>query len=586
MTTVSKGNRMLKVSAVPSRSRPIFVSGLLLAVVLTITGSRPSLAAENAAQPPNVLLICIDDLKPLLGSYGDATAKTPHLDSFAKRSVLFEAAYCNQAVCSPSRNTLMTGLRPQTLGIYDLATHFRVGAPDAVTVAQHFRDNGYETHGLGKILHTGHGNTDDATSWSVPHWNPKVAQYQLKESQAGKRASKNGPRGTATESADVTDDAYADGQIANEAVQRIDAAAKADGKPFFIAVGFLKPHLPFVAPKTYWDLYDPATLPMPQVTEPPKDAPSYAPQFGGELRQYSDMPLSGPISSADTRHLIHGYYAATSYTDAQIEKVLKALDESGAADNTVIVVWGDHGWHLGDHGMWCKHTNYEQAARIPVLVAAPGCAAGHKTNSLIETVDIYPTLCELAHLPVREGLDGISFASILKNPSATTRNSVIHVYPRGSRLGRAIRTERYRMVEWKAPEDSADTAEFELYDYQTDPLETVNIAASQPAVLKDMQAILATHPQPRPQQKAEQTDNGSKKKSTETTTKKKPLDRVAMFRKRDKDNDGVLSPEEFLSGQPDPEEAPKRFPRFDKDGDGVLNETEFVTSGKQSEENP
>ncbi|HQX53923.1 MAG TPA: sulfatase-like hydrolase/transferase [Planctomycetaceae bacterium] len=586
MTTVSKGNRMLKVSAVPGRSRSIFVSCLLLAAFFTITGGRPSPAAENAAQAPNVLLICIDDLKPVLGCYGDATAKTPHLDAFAKRSVLFEAAYCNQAVCSPARNTLMTGLRPQTLGIYDLGTHFRVGAPDAVTVAQYFRDNGYETHGLGKILHTGHGNTDDAASWSVPHWNPKAAQYQLKESQADKLASKNGPRGTATESADVDDDAYGDGQIANEAVRRIDAAAKADAKPFFIAVGFLKPHLPFVAPKTYWDLYDPATLPMPQVTEPPKDAPSYAPQFGGELRQYSDMPLSGPISSADTRHLIHGYYAATSYTDAQIGKVLKALDESGAAKNTIIVVWGDHGWHLGDHGMWCKHTNYEQAARIPVLVAAPGCAAGQKTNSLIETVDIYPTLCELAHLPVREGLDGISFASILKNPSATTRDSVIHVYPRGSRLGRAIRTERYRMVEWKAPGDSADSAEFELYDYQADPLETENIAASQLDVLKDMQAILATHPQPRPQQKTEQTENGSKKKSTGTKGEKKPLDRVALFRKRDKDNDGVLSPEEFLSGQPDPEEAPKRFPRFDKNGDGVLNETEFVTSGKKSEGNP
>ena len=558
-------------------------------VVVSLLGLVPTVATAGSTQPtrPNVLLICIDDLKPVLGCYGDATAKTPNIDSLAERGVLFEAAYCNQAVCSPSRNALMTGLRPQTLGIYDLDTHFRFGAPDAVTVAEHFRQNGYHTQAMGKILHTGHGNKEDEASWMTPHWRPKASQYHLQSSTASKRDNRNGPRGTATESADVPDNAYADGMIAEEAASRIQNAANAD-QPFFIAVGFLKPHLPFVAPSKYWDLYDPATLPMPQVTEAPKGAPSYAPQYGGELRQYSDMPTKGDISPEDTRKLIHGYYAATSYTDAQIGKVMTALDQSGVSDNTIIVLWGDHGWHLGDHSMWCKHTNYEQATRIPVIVVAPECASGLKTASLIETVDIYPTLCELAGVPKRENLDGISFVRVLKSPDVRARESVIHVYPRGGRLGRAIRTDRYRMVEWKVPGANPLVADYELYDYQTDPLETVNIVDQQPQVLFGLKAILAKHPEARPQISVKAfTESKPKTDGSSSETKRsKSQNRIAMFRKRDKDNDGKLSRAEFLANQPDPDEAPARFPGFDKNGDGFLSQVEFVTSGKQTDDKP
>ncbi|MEZ6039578.1 MAG: sulfatase-like hydrolase/transferase [Planctomycetaceae bacterium] len=564
------------------------VDKLYRMAVISLVALLPTVvAAESRPTPrPNVLLICIDDLKPVLGCYGDGTAKTPNIDRLAARGVVFEAAYCNQAVCSPSRNALMTGLRPQTLGIYDLDTHFRFGAPDAVTVAEYFRKNGYHTQAMGKILHTGHGNKEDEASWTTPHWRPRASQYQLQSSTASKRDNKNGPRGTATESADVPDNAYADGMIADEAVSRIAKAAKAD-EPFFIAVGFLKPHLPFVAPEKYWDLYDPASLPMPQVTEAPRGAPSYAAQYGGELRQYSDMPTKGDISPEDTRKLIHGYYAATSYTDAQIGKVMAALDQAGVSDNTIIVMWGDHGWHLGDHSMWCKHTNYEQATRIPVIVAAPGGVSGAKTSSLIETVDIYPTLCELAGLPPREGLDGISFAQVLKSPTIRTRDSVIHVYPRGGRLGRAIRTDHYRMVEWKKPGDDNTTAEYELYDYQSDALETMNLAGNKPEVLASLKVILAQHPEARPQVSGKATQEkptSDRKKSADASTKnRKPLDRVAMFKKRDKDNDGRLSREEFLANQPDPDEAPARFPRFDKNGDGTLSQIEFVSSGKQTD---
>lgn len=548
---------------------------VFISLALQLIGHADVCSASEPVRRTNILLICVDDLKPVLGCYGDKIAKTPNIDRLAGQGVVFESAYCNQAVCSPSRNALLTSLRPQTLGIYDLATNFRRSRPDAVTVAQHFQQHGFITQALGKVFHVGHGNAEDEVSWTLPHWRPKAAQYQLAASQESKRTSNNGPRGTATESADVTDDVYGDGQIAIEAAARITAAAENKDQPFFIACGFLKPHLPFVAPKKYWDLYDPKTLPMPQVTDVPENAPSYAPQFGGELRQYSDMPREGAISEEDTRRLIHGYYAATSYTDAQIGKVLDALETSGVRNNTIVVLWGDHGWHLGDHGMWCKHTNYEQATRIPLIISSPGCAAGQKSRALIETVDVYPTLCELAGLPARDGLDGLSAAATLKSPDVHTRESVIHVYPRGERLGRAIRTNRFRMVEWKIPGADASEAEYELYDYEKDTLETANIAAQHPETLEKLKSLLAEHPEAIPQISAQKAPAAAKSGKSQ--------DRVAMFRKRDQNKDGALSLEEFLAGQPDPDEAPKRFPRFDKNQDGSLNETEFVTSGQRSE---
>ncbi len=459
------------------------------------------LQAETTS--PNVLLICVDDLKPAIGCFGDPIAITPNIDRLATRGVRFDMAYCNQAVCSPSRNSLMTGLRPQTIGVYDLPTHFRLAVPDAVTLSQYFKDHGYHAAGLGKIFHTGHGNKDDQLSWSVPSWRPKAPSYVDKQNLAAIRPDAKGKRrGPATESADVPDETYADGLIAGEAMRRLESFKEEPRKPFFLAVGFLKPHLPFVAPQRYWDLYQPAALPMPEIRSAPKDAPSYAKTSGGELRNYSDMPSKGAIDESTTRHLIHGYYAATSYADAQIGKVLAALDRLGLADNTIVALWGDHGWHLGDHGMWCKHTNYEQAARIPVVVAPPGSTRGFASTAMIETVDLYPTLCELAGLPIPDTIDGRSFANVIRQSSASARDYVTHVYPRGNRLGRAIRNPRYRMVEWKVPGESPDTAEIELYDYQNDPLETKNIASESPAVVAEMRAELAMQPEAKKQWKS------------------------------------------------------------------------------------
>ncbi|MHB8955510.1 MAG: sulfatase-like hydrolase/transferase [Pirellulaceae bacterium] len=561
----------------------------LVAILLLAPRTALSAAVETRSAQPNVLLICVDDLKPLLGCYGDTTVKSPNIDRLAARSVLFERAYCNQAVCAPSRNALLTGRRPQTLGIYDLGTNFRLSRADAVSLPQLFRQQGWRAEGLGKIFHVGHGNHEDPVSWSVPHWQANVVAYALPESKAkqqltreealfANQSAKNLPRGAAYESAEVPDNAYPDGALADEVIRRLQAAQQTPAEPFFLAVGFVKPHLPFVAPKKYWDLYEQTAFQLAEIRTPPVGAPSYAPQFGGELRQYAGVPEQGPLDDDLQRTLIHGYHAATSYVDAQLGRVLDELDRLDLARDTIIVLWGDHGWHLGDHGIWCKHTNYEQAARIPLLVAAPGIAVGSRSASLVETVDIYPTLCELAGVPGPSDLDGRSFAATLRDVSLPARDHVIHVYPRtapgkGPVLGRAIRTDRYRFVEWKKIGDPAENAELELYDYQSDPLETRNLAGQLPQIVTQMRTMLARHPEAKPQVTSTTAAEPT------ATPRKRARDRNALFNSKDKNQDGQLTRDEFLANQPDPANAPARFVRFDTDRDGILSRDEFVTAG-------
>ncbi len=471
-------------------------------LALVCSGAARFADAQPTRSPdrPNVLMICVDDLKPTIGCFGDAVAVTPHLDRLAGRGVRFDAAYCNQAVCAPSRNSLMTGLRPQTIGVYDLGTHFRSAAPDVVTLGGHFIAAGYHARSLGKIFHTGHGNYDDVPSWSQESWRPKAPRYvnevSLNQIKPDSRGRKLGP---ATEAADVDDETYGDGMIARRAARDLEKLSQTAEQPFFLAVGFFKPHLPFVAPQKYWDLYDPQSLPMPTVTRPPAGAPDYAPTNFGELRSYSDMPAMRDLNAAEIRRLIHGYYAATSYTDAQIGHVLDKLDELQLTDKTIVVLWGDHGWHLGDHGMWCKHTNYEQAARIPLIVAAPDADAGRGSDALVETVDLFPTLADLAGIASPGRVDGKSFAATVRDAKAPARPYITHVYPRGRRLGRAIRDDRYRMVQWKEFGVDEGPVDIELYDYETDPLETENIAADRPDVVERMLGYLAEQPEPKPQ---------------------------------------------------------------------------------------
>lgn len=477
-----------------------------------------AVTSAAGAASPNVLLICIDDMKPLTHSYGDAFAQTPQIDRLAARGVQFDRAYCNQAVCGPSRYNLMLGSRSTSTGIYNFGRDFRTSYPQAVTLPQFFKQHGYTAAAIGKVYHVGHGSYDDAASWSVPSIKDKVIEYLLPESTSGGKLTREEhyfgniktvtphfqlSRGSAWECVDVPDDAYADGRVATEAVRRL-AEYRLTGEKFFLAVGFARPHLPFTAPQKYWDLYDPAKLPLAANPNPPRGAPAYALKQIGELNQYAQIPEKPPVDAALQRRLIHGYYAGVSYVDAQIGRVLAELERSGLAQNTIVVLWGDNGFSFGTHGDWTKHSNYEEANRIPVIFAGPGVASGARTPAMFETVDIYPTLAALAGLPAPQGpqpIDGASQAAALTDPThARVKEFVYHAFPRarpgkgGEWLGRAIRTERYRYVEWRPFGRGGEKPEIELYDYTADPLESENVASKNPDLCAKFQQVLDQQP--------------------------------------------------------------------------------------------
>ena len=471
----------------------------------------------HAADRPNILFIAVDDLRPEFGAYGANYVKSPNLDRIAKEGITFNRAYCQQAVCSPTRSSLLTGTRPDTTKVWDLVTHFRDALPDVVTLPQHFKNNGYFVQGMGKIYH---GSLDDPQSWSVPWGTPKAETYALPENvtlnerryavdrvkddasatkgkgkgkgaKTAKAAGVTVPdsmpatkniRGPAFEGAEVPDNTFQDGKVAELAVSTLrDISQKKE--PFFLAVGFIKPHLPFIAPKKYWDLYDPAKIQLATNPFRPKDAPEYAILPGGELRNYHGIP-EGHVPDDLARQLKHGYYAAISYMDAQVGKVLAELDRLDLRKNTIVILWGDHGWKLGEHDAWCKHSNSENDTNTALLLSVPGMKnAGVKTNSLVEFVDIYPTLADLAGLSLPKHLEGVSFKPVLDDPSRPWKSAAFSQYPRsagkseiGQLMGYAMRTERYRFVVWVARDDHAKVDAIELYDHTLDPQENTNIA--------------------------------------------------------------------------------------------------------------
>jgi arylsulfatase A-like enzyme len=450
------------------------VSNLVSRRGLLAAALSPLARSLAAPTKPNVLFFAIDDLRPELGCYGHKTIKSPNIDRLAARGMTFERAYCQQAVCSPSRSSLLTGARPDTTKVWDLVTHFRDALPNIPTLPEHFKNNGYFVQGMGKIYHGGY---DDPRSWSAPWQTPQAIDYALDESKgAGGKQKKQGGRGAPFEEADVADNTYKDGKTADLAVATLREVSRKT-EPFFLAVGFSKPHLPFVAPKKYWDLYDPARIELAPNPQPPKDAPEFALTSFGELRNYKGMPAEGPIPDTVARRLKHGYYAAASYTDAQIGKVLDELDRLKLASNTIIVLWGDHGWKLGEHGSWCKHSNVEDDTNAPLLLSAPGMKAkGAKTRALVEFVDIYPTLADLAGLPLPAHLEGSSMKPLLDNPHRKWKSAAFSQYPRGQRMGYSMRTERYRFTVWVDRKNHSQVEATELYDHQTDPQENVNVA--------------------------------------------------------------------------------------------------------------
>jgi len=428
----------------------------------------------EAQQQPNVLFIAVDDLRVELGCYGNTLAKSPNIDRLAQAGTMFTRAYCQQAVCNPSRASLLTGLRPDTLKIWDLPTHFRQNRPEVVTLPQLFKQNDYHAQCIGKIFHNWRQDDfqGDAVSWSVPEMLHYATHYSDDPQVAGE-VPENLATLKKTECRDVPDDAYFDGRVASEAIK---ALREIKDGPFFLAVGFWKPHLPFNAPKKYWDLYDREQIDLPANPQPPTDGPTIA------LNTYKVDP-KGTLTDDDVRELRHGYYAATSYLDAQVGKVLDELDRLELREKTIIVFWSDHGFHLGEHGLWSKTTNFELDARVPLIISTPQHSAGQRADGMVELLDLYPTLADLCNLTAPADLEGVSLRPALENPSASLREYALTQTPRPAYLrgkqpkvmGYSLRNGRYRYTQWQRYASGKIIAR-ELYDHETDPRESLNLA--------------------------------------------------------------------------------------------------------------
>ncbi len=477
----------------------------LFAVVLSVV-------AVTAMAKPNILFIAVDDLRPSIGCYGDTLAITPNIDRLAERGVRFGQAHCQVAVCNPSRASLMTGLRPDMLGVWTLPIHFREAKPKAVTLPQWLRRHGYTAVGHGKIYHN---PTPDPQSWSEPirpvqaergyaeGWQARIREVQANLPDDDWR--KNNLRGPSTAAPVIDDHKLVDGARTNLAIEDLRRLGQAK-KPFFLALGFIRPHLAWISPRKYWNLYDPKMLPVITDDEVTPNTPPYSLSNSYELTHYMDL-IDFPkpwderrVSDTLARRLMHAYYASISYVDAQIGRLLMALDEEGLAENTIIVLWSDHGWKLGEHNGWGKMSNYEIDTRVPFIIVAPGLeTAGQTTDTPVELLDVFPTLCDLAGIDTPDFVQGESLLPLLKKPTAKPDRVAHSQYYRnhdgGEYMGYAMRTRTHRFVEWREFGTGRVTAR-ELYDHRENHSEATNVIDDAPEELvADLTSrLLKTHP--------------------------------------------------------------------------------------------
>ena len=437
-----------------------------IAVLLLLCCGTPLCGDENR---PNVLLIAVDDLRPEINSFDAQAMVTPNLDRLARRGVRFTRAYCSIATCGASRASLMTSLRPTPDRFRNYLTRVDQDAPDVVSLPTLFKDRGYTTQSNGKIYHH---QDDDLRGWSTPPWRPEKRSISwMKEKNQPTEKEGRRRNGPPVEAADVPDTEYPDYKICSKTIADLDGLAKQD-TPFFLACGFYRPHLPFVAPQKYWDLYPDQGIQLAENGYFPRDLDRVFRYTWGELRSYRGIPGKGPVSEEAARHLVHGYRASVSFIDAQIGRILDALVRLDLKENTIVVLWGDHGWQLGEHGFWCKHTNFEVATRVPLIISAPGMSQNVVCTRLVETIDIYPTLCELANIPPPAHMQGKSLVPLLLNTDAEHKGLVFTRWGGGD----AVRNHRYRYMEMRADGGRGKLTGKALFDLQADPDENQNLA--------------------------------------------------------------------------------------------------------------
>lgn len=457
--------------------------GFIAIVLLLVSYFDPCLADK-----PNILFIAIDDLRPELNSYGATHIQSPNIDRLAVQGIQFNNAHVQQSICMASRASLLTGIRPEYHEIYSGGSVADL-VPAALTINKHFEGNGYQIAAYGKIYHY----ESDHIAQFGGRWSDgsakllKNGKYATQDSLDKLELNRHDPvrphhdRGPAFESADVEDDAYYDGYNTERAIDSL-RQFKASQKPFFLAVGFHKPHLPFNAPKKYWDLYPSESIKPAEIREAPRFSTQYTLRDPGELRNYYGMPKhNGESVDAETELVLRrAYFACVSYVDALVGKLLDELDALGLAETTAVILWGDHGYKLGDYGNWNKWSNLTIDTRVPLIIRAPGLEGGLQSDALVELIDIYPTLSELAGLEIPEHVQGTSFVPLLRKPDLKWKRMIFTLWPhhrdtfKRTVTGFSVKTEKYNYVEWTRLATNEVLAA-ELYDHANDSLETVNV---------------------------------------------------------------------------------------------------------------
>lgn len=457
---------------------------ICILIILGVADIFSSCSQKTLQKHPNVLFIVVDDLRPELNCYGNNNILTPNIDRLAENGVLFQHAYCQQAICMASRASIFSGYYANTNQIYSCLSLNEL-MPNVLTINKFFSNAGYDVSGIGKLYHHKVDHVEQfGDGWletqKLSQGEAKGRGYITQEAIKGLTTEGRGP---AWEVADAEDNEYRDGYYADWVVDKL-SELKGKQKPFFLGVGFQKPHLPFSAPRKYWDLYQQEQLNLASNPFYPENGSMYGKHNFGELRNYINIPGGDTTLTPEVeRTLVHGYYACVSYVDAQLGKILNALEANGLAENTVVVLLGDHGWKLGEHGMWCKHTNFELDTRVPLIIDAPGFKKNIKTPAFAEYVDLFPTLAELCGFEIPFQLQGESLVPVLKDPSAKVKDQAFSVWPsyKASRtnpekaiLGFSVRTEKFRYTEW-IQIHSGKLLDRELYDHEQDPSENKNV---------------------------------------------------------------------------------------------------------------